>query len=202
MQIETATNRSGLNLQLELMPGRYYKDFLEEKQMDAIEAILTRKVQRTFSDKPVEIEQLTTIVDAGRHAMSARNLQPWQFIVVRDRERLKQMGALCATGRFVADAPSAVVILKDTGNARWADVDCAQAVQNMADAAWALGLGTCWVGNFDAQKLSELLGVPSGWAIFTILPFGYADPKNPPQGKPIKKRAEIVHHEKFGQPKP
>jgi nitroreductase len=53
--------------------------------MDTIEAILGRKVQRTFSDKPVEADKLSKIVDAGRHAMSARNLQPWQFIVVRDR---------------------------------------------------------------------------------------------------------------------
>jgi nitroreductase len=170
--------------------------------MDAIEAILNRKVQRTFSNQPVEAEKLSKIVEAGRHAMSARNLQPWQFIVVRDRERLKAMGALCTTGRFVADAPSAVVILKDTANARWADVDCAQAVQNMATAGWAVGLGTCWVGNFDAAKLAELLAIPAGWAVFTILPFGYADSKSPPQGKPLKKRAEMVHYERYGNPKP
>jgi nitroreductase len=167
--------------------------------MDAIEAILTRKVQRAFANRPVEADQLAQIVEAGRHAMSARNLQPWQFIVVRDRERLKEIGALCSTGRFVTDAPSAVVILKDVANARWADVDCAQAVQNMATAGWALGLGT---GNFDAAKLKEILAIPDGWAVFTILPFGYADEKNPPQTRPLKKRAEMVHYERFGQTKP
>ena len=170
--------------------------------MDAIEAILTRKVQRTFANRPVEDDQLAKIVDAGRHAMSARNLQPWQFIVVRDRERLKEMGTVCTTGRFVADAPSAIVLLKDLGNARWADVDCAQAVQNMATAGWALGVGTCWVGNFDASKLAEMLAIPAGWAVFTILPFGYADDKNPPQGKALKKRSEMVHYERYGQSKP
>ena len=167
--------------------------------MDAIDAIMSRKVQRNFAARAVEEDQLAKIVEAGRHAMSARNLQPWQFIVVRDRERLKAMGAVCTTGRFVADAPSAIVILKDVGNARWADVDCAQAVQNMATAGWALGLGTCWVGNFDAAALKEMLAIPEGWAVFTILPFGYADEKNPPQSRPLKKRAEMVHHEKFGQ---
>lgn len=170
--------------------------------MDTLEAILKRKVQRAFASRPVEADKLAKIVEAGRHAMSARNLQPWQFIVVRDRERLKSMGALCSTGRFVADAPSAVVILKDLGNTRWGDVDCAQAVQNMATAAWALGLGTCWVGNFDQDKLKQMLAVPEGWAIFTILPFGYADEKNPPQARPLKKRSEMVHYERFGQSKP
>ncbi len=169
--------------------------------MDAIEAILTRKVQRAFASRPVEDDKLATIVEAGRHAMSARNLQPWQFIVVRDLDRLKAMGAVCMTGRFVADAPSAIVILKDLTNTRWADVDCAQAVQNMATAGWALGLGTCWVGNFEAAKLAELLAIPDGWAVFTILPFGYADEKNPPQSKPLKKRIEMVHCERYGQTK-
>jgi nitroreductase len=170
--------------------------------MDALEAIVTRRVQRAFADRAVEADKLAKIVDAGRHAMSARNLQPWQFIVVTDRARLKEIGALCATGRFIADAPAAVVVLKDAGNARWADVDCAQAVQNMANAAWAQGLGTCWVGNFDGAKISALVGVPQGWAIFTVLPFGYADPKNPPQARPLKPRKEQVHYERHGQPKP
>ena len=114
--------------------------------MDALQTIKGRRVQRAFDPRLVDPDVLTKIVDAGRHAMSARNLQPWQFIVVQDRARLKQIGALCSTGKFVADAPAAVVVLKDVSNARWADVDCAQAVQNMANAAWALGVGTCWVG--------------------------------------------------------
>ncbi len=167
--------------------------------MDAIQAIMTRKVQRAFSNRAVDDGQLSTIVDAGRHAMSARNLQPWRFIVIRERARLKEIGELCSTGKFVAEAPSAVAVLKDLGNTRWADVDCAQAVQNMADAAWALGLGTCWVGNFDAQKISAILGVPDGWSIFTILPFGYADSKKPPEARPLKARGEVVFQERFGQ---
>jgi nitroreductase len=170
--------------------------------MDALEAINGRKVQRFFAQKPVAAAELEKIVDAGRHAMSARNLQPWQFVVVQNRDTLRALGALCATGKFVADAPAAIVVLKDVANARWADVDCAQAVQNMANAGWALGLGTCWVGNFDAAKISEMLGVSAAWGIFTILPFGYREDKNPPQGKPLKPRREMVHYERVGQGKP
>ena len=102
----------------------------------------------------------------------------------------------------IVRSPSAIVVLKDVANARWADVDCGQAVQNMADAGWALGLGTCWVGNFDAAKIGAMLGVKEGWAIFTILPFGYSDPKNPPQARPLKPRTEMVHYERVGNPKP
>jgi nitroreductase len=166
--------------------------------MDALTAILSRRVARDFAEKPVELETVKQIVEAGRHAMSARNLQPWLFIIIREPETLRELGALCSTGRFVADAPSAVAILKDTSNKRWADIDCAQAVQNMANAAWAMGLGTCWVGNFDAEAVGKLLNAPEGWAVFTVLPFGYIHPDNPPQGRPLKPRARTVYLEKFG----
>ncbi len=170
--------------------------------MDAIEAILKRRVWRTFGAKPVEPDKLGQIVQAGRHAMSARNLQPWQFIVIRDQSTLSQLGVLCSTGRFLADAPAAIAVLKDRNNARWADVDCAQAVQNMANAGWALGLGTCWVGNFDREKIAALLNLPEDWPVFTILPFGYADPASPPQRRPLKKRSEMVHYERYGNKTP
>lgn len=166
--------------------------------MDALTAILSRRVMRAFADQSVEPDKLARIVDAGRHAMSARNLQPWQFVVIRDRDALRRLGELCSTGRFISQAPAAIAVLKDLGNARWADVDCAQAVQNMANAAWALGLGTCWVGNFETDKIAALLGVPPGWALFTILPFGYPDRANPVQSRPLKPRKQVVHFERAG----
>ena len=166
--------------------------------MDAIEAITTRKVQRAFTPDPVAHEKLEQIIDAGRHAMSARNLQPWQFVVITNRDRIREVGALCATGKFVSDAPAAIVVLKDTTNARWADIDCAQAVQNMATAAWSLGLGTCWVGNFDRAKITQILEAPAQWAVFTILAFGYPNSVNPPQSRPLKPRREVVHYERWG----
>lgn len=166
--------------------------------MDAIEAITTRKALRAFAPDPIEPEKLRRVVDAGRHAMSARNLQPWQFVVIYDRNRIRQIGALCATGKFVIDAPAVIVVLKDTSNTRWADIDCAQAVQNMANAAWSLGLGTCWVGNFDGQKIAEIVGAPAPWAIFTVLAFGYPNSAQPPQSRPLKPRHEAVHYEQWG----
>ena len=168
--------------------------------MDALTAILSRRVVRNFSDRQVELEQLRQIADAGRHAMSARNMQPWMLILIRDKNTLSQLGALCSTGRFVADAPSAIAVLKDLGNKRWADVDCAQAVQNMANAGWAMGLGTCWVGNFDGDAIGKLLNVPDGWAVFTVLPFGHLQDEDRPEPRPLKPRSRAVHVERFGGP--
>jgi nitroreductase len=69
---------------------------------------------------------------------------------------------------------------------------------NMANAAWSMGLGTCWVGDLDRGQTAHLLGLPDGWAIFTVLPLGYKDEKNPPQVRPLKPRTEVVHFERFG----
>jgi nitroreductase len=170
--------------------------------MDTIEAITTRKALRAFAPDAVEPEKLKQIIDAGRHAMSARNLQPWQFVIIYDRDRIREIGALCATGKFVSNAPAAIIVLKDASNTRWADIDCAQAVQNMATAAWSVGLGTCWVGNFDRPKIAQMLAIPQQWAIFTILAFGYPSSENPPQSRPLKSRQEIVHYEQWGRRRP
>jgi nitroreductase len=171
-----------------------------DTRLDVLDAIKSRKVQRNFAPQPVEPDKLRQIVSAGRHAMSARNKQPWQFIVIQNRTTLSELGALCATGKFVADAPSAIVILKDTTNARWADIDCGQAVQNMANAAWGLGLGTCWVGNFDGAAIKQKLAVPDGWDVFTVLPFGYPDPAHPPEARPLHPSNANVHFERYGNP--
>jgi nitroreductase len=169
--------------------------------VDALSAILGRTAAREFLSQPVELAQLVKIADAGRHAMSARNLQPWHFIIVRERETLHELGALCLTGRFVADAPSAIVVLKDRNNARWADNDCAQAVQNMANAAWAMGLGTCWVGNFEGDKIAAILGVVEPWAVFTVLPFGRPAPsRRESSTQRLRPRAQTVDLERFGRP--
>jgi nitroreductase len=166
--------------------------------METLEAILTRRVVRAFANRPVEMDKLLRIVEAGRHAMSAKNMQPWQFIILRSRENITAIAPYCTTGKFVAEAPAAVVVLKDVQNPLWADIDCAQAVQNMATAAWSLGIGTCWVGNFEAEPISRHLGVPNGWGLFTIMPMGYPDPKTPPKKQVLKPRSEIVHFEKWG----
>ena len=166
--------------------------------MDALSAILDRKVVREFLDRPLATEVLLQIADAGRHAMSARNMQPWRFIIVSDHATLHALGELCTTGKFVAQAPAAIAVLKELANAPWADIDCAHAIQNMANAAWSMGLGTCWVGNLDRDKIAALLEVPPEWGVLTILPFGYMRPGSPQQ-RPLRPRAETVFAERFGK---
>lgn len=169
--------------------------------MDALEAILTRRAVRKYSRQPVSLEQLHKIVDAGRHAMSALNRQSWNFIIVRDPETLARLGKLVTHGPYIAEVPAAIAVLKFKAD-RFAEIDCSHAVQNMADAAWAMGLGTCRPGIENETEVRALLGVPEEWSVFTVMPIGHPDSGNPPQGKGLKPRAESTHYERFGSHRP
>src|SRR5215510_14678804 len=112
--------------------------------MEAFEAIRTLLAIRRYQDKPVPEATVRRIVEAGRLTGSAKNLQPWHFVVVQDRETLRRLGALAGTGPYVAQAPLAVVVAVD--KTPYAVSDASRAIQSMLLAAWADGVGSNWVG--------------------------------------------------------
>jgi len=111
--------------------------------MDAIECLKTRRSVRSFADKEIPANVIEDIIDAGRLAPTANNLQPWEFIVVTDKETRKKIAALTDWGKFIAEAGACIVVLsKDT---KYYIEDGSAATQNIMLAAWAHGIGTCWV---------------------------------------------------------
>ena len=165
--------------------------------MDAIECIKTRRSLRTYQDKAIPKGLLEDLVDCGRLAPSARNVQPWHFIVVTEREKLKRIGGIAATGPFIRDAAACIVICGDKGNKHLVEDGCA-ATENILLAAHAHGLASCWVAGWKREYnpgLIKLLNIPSTEEIVSIIPLGY------PEGKPDlkNKRAidEVLHWEAF-----
>ncbi len=142
---------------------------------------------------------MARILEAGRWAPSSKNTQPWHFIVIRDRETLRRLSELTPTGPHLAEAPMAIAVV--TLGAKMPHVDATRAIQNMVLAAWDLGLGTCWITNFDMDKVKELLKVPDEAVFITAMPFGYPV-KGTLRGKRRKPLQEIVHWEEFGQREP
>ena len=96
------------------------------------------------------------IVEAGRLTGSGMNGQPWHFIVVRDRETLRKLGALASSGAYVAQAPLAVVVATD--KSRFAVSDASRAIQSMMLAAWEDGVGSNWVGFGGLERVKTVLG--------------------------------------------
>ena len=111
--------------------------------MDALEALYKRRIVRRFKPDPVEKAEIEKIVDAGRLAATANNLQPWEFVVVMEETMRKKLAGIADYGKFIAQAPVCVVTFcKDT---KYFLEDGSAATQNMLVAARALNLGSCWV---------------------------------------------------------
>ena len=171
--------------------------------MDVYEAIRRRRSVRSYLDRAVEDDRLRRVLDAGRIAPSARNLQPWRFVVVRDGQRRRKLAEL-ADQEFVGEAPVVIAVVGVSPDRVMfcgvpADpVDCAIAIDHMTLAAAAEGLGTCWVGHFPQDSCRELLGVPPSAKIIELLTLGYpAEPADCSSEKNRKRLDEIVTYEKF-----
>ena len=166
--------------------------------MDVFEAVRTLLAVRGYQDKPVPDAVVRRIVEAGRLTGSGMNGQPWHFIVVRDRETLRKLGALASSGRYVAQAPLAIVVATD--KSRFAVSDASRAIQSMLLTAWADGVGSNWVGFGGLETVKPLLDVPANLEVLAILPFGY--PARPVgRGKKQRKSLrEVAHLERYGRP--
>src|SRR5262245_28791020 len=166
--------------------------------MDVFEAIRTMLAVRRYQDKPVPEATVLRIVEAGRLTGSAKNLQPWHFVVVQDRETLRRLGALAPSGPYVAEAPLAVVILVEKTS--FAVSDASRAIQSMLLAAWADGVGSNWVGFGGLEGVRALLGVPAKLDVLAMLPFGYPAGAVGRGLKARKPLGAVAHRERYGQP--
>ena len=160
--------------------------------MDAIEALKSRRCIRKFEARAVPREVVEDVVDCGRLAATAINIPPWEFVVVRDRQKLEQLAAITDHGKFIAEAPVCVVVLsRDT---KYYIEDGSAATQNMLLAARAHGLGACWVAGDKkpyAEELCRLVGA-AGFKLVSLVPMGYPAETPEVQKRPLK---EVLHWE-------
>lgn len=133
-------------------------------------------------------------------APSSKNSQPWQFVVIKNREILGKIASLTPTGAHIAKAPLAIAVLMD--GAKLPEIDGARAVQNMVLVAWDLGIGGCWVTNFYEDGVKDTLGAPQRMKLVTVMPFGYPKEPKTKRRKIRKPLEEIVSYEKLGQHTP
>lgn len=175
-----------------------------DSPLDFLRLARERRSIRAYEPRPVEEEKLEAVLEAGRLAPSACNLQPWGFVVIRDPEARRRLEAVYDKAWFYEQAPVVVAVCCQR-DAAWVrrrdgkhhgDVDCAIAVDHMALCAQALGLGTCWVCAFDPAAAREVLALPAQVEPVAFFPLGYpAETGRPKDRKPL---AEIVHHGTWG----
>lgn len=166
--------------------------------MEVFEAVRTVLAVRSFQDKPVPPDVVQRIVEAGRLTASGSNRQPWHFVVVENRESIRQIAAAATTGRYIAQAPLVIVVAID--RSKLAVSDGSRAVQSMVLTAWEEGVGSNWVGFMGPDEVKPVVGIPDSMDVLAILPFGYpAEAK----GKGIKNRKplrEVASKDKLGTP--
>ena len=147
--------------------------------MNVMDAIKTRKSVRAYAHRPVGDDKLNSILEAARLAPSASNRQEWRFVIVREQDIRKKLARVAGDQEFVGEAPVVIVACADTdghvmkcGHPCYL-IDVAIALDHIALAATELGLGTCWIGNFDEGKVKELLGIPEKIRVIELMPLGY-----------------------------
>ena len=166
--------------------------------MEVFEAVRTLLAVRRYQDRPVPEEVVRRIVEAGRLTGSSMNLQPWTFVVVQNRDTLRQLGARARTGPYIAQAALAIAVVVE--RTQFGVSDASRAIQSMLLAAWAEGVASNWVGFGGLDEAKTLLGIPAELDLLAILPFGYpVDPigRGKKQRKPL---GEVAFRERYGEP--
>ncbi len=180
--------------------------------MEFAEIIKARISIRGYSDKPVEDEKITYVLDCARRAPSWENTQCWRFIVITNKDTITALTKTNLFNPWLKTAPVVIVACADptdSGTHNSIDyytVDVAIAMEHLILAATDAGLGTCWVNGFDEEKIKKLLEIPKRIRVIALTPLGYpADKKDLissafrmiTKGDRRKTLDELVHHEKW-----
>jgi nitroreductase len=168
-----------------------------------IKKLITNRFSvRSFTDQPIERQTILKILETARFAPSAVNFQPWHFIVVSDAEKLSALHKVYHRNWF-REAPACIVVCADhqqswkrrSDGKDFADVDAAIVADHLILKATEMGLGTCWVCNFDVDMARKILQTPEHIEPLVIVPLGYTTAE--PQPKVRKPLAETVHWQSF-----
>ncbi len=148
--------------------------------MTVLEAILKRCSCRAYADRPVEEEKLAQVFEAARLAPSAKNLQDWRFVAVTDKEKRSRLAAVTNRPEVFGKAGVIIVACSNsdyvmTCGQAVGPIDVSIALEHISLQATELGLGTCWIGSFEPEKVKEILGIPQGVAIIELMALGYPE---------------------------
>lgn len=151
---------------------------------DFIDFCQHRRSTRSFSSKHLDQEVIADIIIAASFAPSIGDLQPWEFVVVRDQEKISELSSLCPANEWVSQAPVVLAVIANTARVEtyhgseavlFARDSCCAAIQNALLAAHQKGVGACWVSQFDSEDMRSALSAPSDREVVAIVALGYED---------------------------
>lgn len=167
-----------------------------ETEMETLTSIIQRASVREYQDRPIEKALIERLVDAGRRAPTARAIEPWEFVVVQNKETLRKLGELANSGSFITNAASCIIVF--CSNTKYYLEDGCAATENILLAAADAGLGACWVAGAKkpyADEVAKLLGAGENFKLVSLIPIGW--PKEKPKQVKTRSLKEVLHWEKF-----
>ena len=161
-----------------------------------LELMKERRSERKFLNIPIPKNQIEKIIDCASFAATARNIQPWEFIVITDTTTKKLIADLAPNGSFLANAPSCIAVFcQDT---KYYLEDGCAATENILLAATCLGIASCWVAGDKkpyCQKIRSLLSLPENYKLISIIALGYSEEKA--ACPPKRQLNAVLHWEKY-----
>lgn len=164
--------------------------------MDFFKVVEKRCSIREYSSKPIGRKDLEKMINAARLAPTARCVQPWEFIIVKNKDMLDSISAMALNGKFINGADCAIVVLcKET---KYYLEDGCAATENILLAATALDIGSCWIAGDKkdySQSIVRLLGAPDELKLISIISLGY--PESDFSLKQKRNLENVMHFDKF-----
>lgn len=170
----------------------------EYLEIPAIKTIMTRTSIRKYTSEPIQDGKIDVIMRCGMAAPSGKNVQPWELIVVKDREKLNAMAEALPYAKMLADAPVAVIVCADVTKCDYWYVDTSAVTENILLSAHALGLGAVWTATYPYPERMEVVEkvceLPSGIKSLCVIPIGYPAKEYTARDK---YKVEKIHIDKF-----
>lgn len=171
--------------------------------MSVFEVIQKRRSVRRYKENSIPQEVLLRVLEAARLAPSGKNMQPWRFILVRGKSLKGRLAEASAGQSFIARAALVIVACGFPDNCysrlgrymkSW-PVDVAIALEHLVLQAEEEGLGTCWIGSFEEEKVKSILNIPENVKVLALTPLGYPDEKPSFRGR--KSLQEIISYDSY-----
>jgi|SRR5579862_4234019 len=167
--------------------------------METWDAIRARRNVREYTEQPVERSDLERILEAGRRAPSSRNWQPWNFVVVTDRDQLVELAKVWQGARHIASSAATIALVvaepEDEVHRDWLEYDLGQATAHVMLAATDLGIGSAHASVRDQRQARQVLAFPDGYFCAYLIALGHpGDRPLRPLEKPDRRPFDEVVH--------
>ena len=169
--------------------------------MDGLETILTRRSIRNYTDRSINKDEYIQLIKAAVSAPSAGNQQPWQLVIIQDKNILEKVLEFHPNAKMLIEAQGAILICGDLSKEKYKGFwvqDCAAAAQNLLLAAHSMGLGACWLGIYPREDrvvgMKKLIAIPEKIIPLALVSIGYPAEEKPPSDRFTE---SFVHYEKW-----